>query len=80
MIFDWDVTADQVFVSPEVERMLGLKRGVLEGSALDWLDSCTSPTATAIAPPSTRCSSTGAGTLSLDFRLRSATAPITGSA
>src|SRR6202007_1011069 len=33
MIWDWDVTADKVFTSPETETMLGMKRGSLEGPA-----------------------------------------------
>ena len=38
IVFDWDVSADKVFVGPEVEQQLGLKRGTLEGPASDWLD------------------------------------------
>src|SRR5215204_3614672 len=38
MIWDWDVSADKVFTSPETEQMLGLKRGALEGSAAKWLE------------------------------------------
>ncbi|BAT60028.1 cyclic di-GMP phosphodiesterase Gmr [Variibacter gotjawalensis] len=38
MIWDWDVTADQVFTSQETEHLLGLKRGTLEGSATKWLE------------------------------------------
>jgi diguanylate cyclase (GGDEF)-like protein/PAS domain S-box-containing protein len=38
MIWDWDVSADKVFTSPETEHILGLKRGALEGSAATWLD------------------------------------------
>jgi diguanylate cyclase (GGDEF)-like protein/PAS domain S-box-containing protein len=38
IIFDWDVTADQIYVSPEVEAQLGLARGDLEGPASAWLD------------------------------------------
>src|SRR5215204_822270 len=38
MIWDWDVSSDKVFTSPETEQMLGLKRGALEGSAAKWLD------------------------------------------
>ena len=38
MIWDWDVSADKVFTSPETEQLLGLKRGALEGSAANWLD------------------------------------------
>jgi diguanylate cyclase (GGDEF)-like protein/PAS domain S-box-containing protein len=38
MIWDWDVSADKVFTSPETEALLGLKRGALEGSAASWLE------------------------------------------
>jgi diguanylate cyclase (GGDEF)-like protein/PAS domain S-box-containing protein len=38
MIWDWDVSSDKVFTSPETEHLLGLKRGALEGPAADWLD------------------------------------------
>ena len=37
-MFDWDVAGDKIFVSPEVEQLLGLKRGALEGPASDWLE------------------------------------------
>ena len=37
-VFDWDVPADRVYVSPEVEIQLGLKRGALEAPAAAWLD------------------------------------------
>ena len=38
LIWDWDVSADKVFTSPETEHLLGLKRGALEGPAARWLD------------------------------------------
>ena len=38
MIWDWDVSADKVFTSPETENLLGLKRGALEGAAATWLE------------------------------------------
>ncbi|MGC4009817.1 MAG: hypothetical protein QM805_13045 [Pseudomonas sp.] len=38
LIWDWDVSADKVFTSPETESLLGLKRGALEGSAAKWLE------------------------------------------
>ncbi len=38
VIFDWDVAADDIYVSPEAEQHLGLKRGALEGPASAWLD------------------------------------------
>jgi diguanylate cyclase (GGDEF)-like protein/PAS domain S-box-containing protein len=38
IIFDWDVSSDDIYVSPEAEQQLGMKRGVLEGPASAWLD------------------------------------------
>jgi diguanylate cyclase (GGDEF)-like protein/PAS domain S-box-containing protein len=38
VIFDWDVPADRIFVSPEIEAQLGRKRGELEGPASTWLE------------------------------------------
>ena len=38
MIWDWDVSADKIYTSPETEQLLGLKRGTLEGPAAHWLD------------------------------------------
>ncbi len=38
VIFDWDVAADRVYVSPEAEVQLGLARGALEGPAAAWLE------------------------------------------
>ncbi len=38
MIWDWDVSADRIYTSPETEQLLGLKRGSLEGPAARWLD------------------------------------------
>jgi diguanylate cyclase (GGDEF)-like protein/PAS domain S-box-containing protein len=37
-IWDWDVSADKVYTSPETEAMVGLKRGALEGPASQWID------------------------------------------
>jgi len=38
LVWDWDVSADKVFTSPETEAMLGLKRGALEGPAALWVE------------------------------------------
>src|SRR5690349_6977904 len=38
LIWDWDVSSDKVFTSPETEHLLGLKRGTLEGPAAKWLE------------------------------------------
>ncbi|MEZ0213791.1 MAG: EAL domain-containing protein [Xanthobacteraceae bacterium] len=37
-IWDWDVDTDRIHVSPEVELLLGIKRGTLETEAAGWLD------------------------------------------
>ena len=38
LVFDWDVVADRIYASPDLEHQLGLKRGALAGGGLDWLD------------------------------------------
>ncbi len=38
MIWDWDVSADKVYASPEAGAALGLKHGALDGPAAKWLD------------------------------------------
>jgi diguanylate cyclase (GGDEF)-like protein/PAS domain S-box-containing protein len=38
MIWDWDVSADKIYTSPETEHLLGMKRGALETAAAAWLD------------------------------------------
>jgi diguanylate cyclase (GGDEF)-like protein/PAS domain S-box-containing protein len=38
MIWDWDVSSDKVFTSPETETALGLKHGALDGPAAKWLE------------------------------------------
>ena len=37
VVFDWDVPGDRVFAGQEIEGQLGLKRGALEGPAVNWL-------------------------------------------
>jgi len=38
MIWDWDVSGDKIYTSPETEHLLSFKRGTLEGAAAAWLD------------------------------------------
>ncbi|RXF73287.1 EAL domain-containing protein [Hansschlegelia zhihuaiae] len=38
VVWDWDVEADRVHASPELEAALGLKRGALQGPAADWAE------------------------------------------
>ena len=70
-VFDWDVTSDRIYVSPEAEYSLGLRRGALEGPAAGWLE---------VLHPFDRdryssCLDTileqRRGRINLDFRLRS---------
>ena len=72
IIFDWDVASDDIYVSPDAEQSLGLKRGALEGPASAWLD---------ILHPFDRDRYTACldtvleqrrGRLAIDFRLRAA--------
>lgn len=38
LVWDWDVSADRIHVTPEFEHLLGLKKGDLHGPAAAWLD------------------------------------------
>ena len=38
LIWDWDVSSDHVFTSPETEAAVGLKHGALQGPAAKWLE------------------------------------------
>ncbi|WP_163078797.1 hypothetical protein, partial [Acinetobacter baumannii] len=38
IIFDWDVSANRIWVSPEAEQHLGLRRGALEGAATKFVE------------------------------------------
>ncbi len=38
IVFDWDVGADHIHVSPEAEQQLGLRRAALDGPASGWFD------------------------------------------
>ena len=72
IIFDWNVAADRIYVSPEVEQQLGLKRGDLEGPASRWLDllhsyDCDRYRACLDTVLDQRC-----GRITEDFRLRAA--------
>ncbi len=61
-IFDWDVSSDRVYVSPEVETQLGLYRGASsKARRRNGWKSCIRSSVTVIAPVSIRCSSKGAG-------------------
>ncbi|MGP0059728.1 MAG: EAL domain-containing protein [Beijerinckiaceae bacterium] len=38
IVYDWDVAADRIYASPELEAQLGRNHGELEGPASAWLD------------------------------------------
>jgi diguanylate cyclase (GGDEF)-like protein/PAS domain S-box-containing protein len=38
IVFDWDVQADRIYVSPELEQQLHLKRGSLDGRTGAWME------------------------------------------
>ena len=73
MIWDWDVSADKVFTSPETEHAARpqARRARRPGGATGST-CCIRSTATASAPRSTACSSSGAAGSTQDFRLRAA--------
>ncbi|HET7850078.1 MAG TPA: EAL domain-containing protein [Pseudolabrys sp.] len=72
MIWDWDVSADKVFTSPETEHALGLKRGALEGSAARWLDVLHPLDRDRFRASLDRAVEQRRGRLMQDFRLRGA--------
>lgn len=72
LVFDWDVVGDKVFVPPEFEAGLGLRRGALSGGAADWMDAVH-----ALDREKYRAALDGVienrrGRLSQEFRLRAA--------
>lgn len=38
MVWDWEAPRDRLFVSPELERKLGLKPGTLDGAVRHWIE------------------------------------------
>lgn len=72
IVFDWDVSSDKIFVSPEVEHQLGLKRGTLEGPASAWLDLIHPFDKDRYRAALDAVIEQGRGRLRQDFRLRSA--------
>ncbi|HZT25537.1 MAG TPA: EAL domain-containing protein [Pseudolabrys sp.] len=70
MIWDWDVSADKVYTSPETEHILGLKRGTLEGSAASWLDVLHPLDRDRFRASLDSAVETRRGRLTQDFRLR----------
>lgn len=72
LVFDWDVSADKIFVSPQTETLLGLPRGALEGSASRWLEYMHVGDRDRYKVTLDAVLEQRRGKLQLDFRLRSA--------
>lgn len=72
VIWDWDVARDRIFTSSEAEESLGLKRGVLEGPARDWLEVLHPQDRDRFKTALDSVVETRKGRLSLTFRLRAA--------
>jgi hypothetical protein len=68
LVFDWDVSSDKIFVSPQIETCSACPRGARRAGA--GSSTCMSPTATATASRSTPCWSSVAASSNLDLRLR----------
>ncbi|TDR93905.1 EAL domain-containing protein [Enterovirga rhinocerotis] len=75
MVFDWDVASDKIHVSPEVEHSLGLRRGTLGGSSLDWLDAVHTLDRDRYRTALDAVIENRRGRLCQDFRLRSTAGP-----
>ncbi|MGO4665746.1 EAL domain-containing protein [Bosea sp. 2RAB26] len=72
LVFDWDVSADKIFVSPQTETLLGLSRGALEGSAARWLEYMHVSDRDRYRVTLDAVLEQRRGKLQLDFRLRAA--------
>ena len=72
MVFDWDVSADRIYVSPEAEQSLGLKRGSLEGAAASWLEALHPFDRDRYSTCLDTVLEQRRGRINLDFRLRAA--------
>jgi diguanylate cyclase (GGDEF)-like protein/PAS domain S-box-containing protein len=72
LVFDWDVSADKIFVSPQAETLLGLGKGALEGSAARWLEYMHIADRDRYRVSLDAVIEQRRGKLQLDFRLRSA--------
>ncbi len=72
LVFDWDVSADKIFVSPQTETLLALPRGALEGSAARWLEYMHVSDRDRYRVTLDAVLEQRRGKLQLDFRLRAA--------
>jgi diguanylate cyclase (GGDEF)-like protein/PAS domain S-box-containing protein len=72
LIWDWDVSTDKVFTSPEIESVLGLKRGTLDGPAAQWIDIVHPHDRDRLRAALDSVIELGRGRVAQDFRLRAA--------
>lgn len=72
VVFDWDVASDRIYVSPEAEQSLGLKRGALEGPAASWLEALHPFDRDRYSTCLDTVLEQRRGRINLDFRLRAA--------
>lgn len=72
MIFDWDVPADNIYVSPEAEVQLGLKRGALGGPVATWINAVHSQDRDRFRTVLDTVLEQRRGRIGQDFRLRAA--------
>jgi diguanylate cyclase (GGDEF)-like protein/PAS domain S-box-containing protein len=70
LIWDWDVSSDKIYTSPETETLLGLKRGALEGSAAQWMDVVHPHDRDRFRAALDSALEHGRGRVVLDFRMR----------
>ena len=71
LVFDWDVVGDAIYVSPELEHGLGLKRGALGGGGAAWLDAIHQADRDKYRTALDAAIESRRGRLCQDFRLRS---------
>ncbi len=72
VVWDWEVTRDRVFASPELEEKLGLRPGQLESSIRRWLEVLHASDRDRFRATIDAVVEQRRGRVSQDFRLRSA--------
>ncbi len=72
IVFDWDVQSDRIYVSPELEQQLHLKRGSLDGRPGPWMEVIHPLDRDRYRANLDALLDQRRGRIGLDFRLRSA--------
>ena len=72
IVFDWNVQSDRIYVSPELESQLHLKRGSLDGGAAPWMEVVHPLDRDRYRATLDAILDQRRGRIALDFRLRSA--------